>query len=51
MAISRVGETVCLSLWGHHLSQDDAGATTETYAEQRTKGCQAARGGLTPRGR
>jgi hypothetical protein len=38
-------------VWGRHLSRDDAGATTEPKAAQKSKGCQEARGGLTPRGR
>jgi hypothetical protein len=49
MTYSSVGETVCLSVWGRHLSRDDAGATTEAKATQRTKGYQEAWGGLTPR--
>ena len=44
------GETVCLPVWGRNLSRDDAGATTEANAGQRTKGGPETRGGLTPRG-
>src|SRR5262245_28571957 len=46
-----MGETVCLSVWGRHVSRDDAGATAEAKAAQRTQGCQEARGGLTTRHR
>ena len=49
MAYGRVGATVCLSVWGRHLSRDDAGATTEANAAPRTNGGQEARGGMTPR--
>jgi hypothetical protein len=50
VAYSRVGETVCLSVWGCNLSRDDAGGTTEARAAHRPQGGQEARGGLTPRG-
>jgi hypothetical protein len=51
VADCRVGETVCLSVWGRDLSRDDAGATTEPKAAQKSKGCPEARGGLIGIGR